>query len=179
MAKRKQKEKTKLRPDVNETAHRPARRSRGWSFSSAAQSLKDDRNPCSPAARRTRSSSRWNPTSAPHRVSPTDWVTPRDIYRRTINAELFARKIGEARAPSSTGSGSPSPAAIWSRTRSRSRTGGGSQSPARRRWLADSTPVCADGSRNSASRTRPIGTILCLTDSGGNKCSHKHLELAE
>ena len=32
-----------------------------------------------------------------HRLLPGGWVTLRDVYRCTIDAELFARKIGEAR----------------------------------------------------------------------------------
>ena len=33
-----------------------------------------------------------------HRLLPEGWVTLRDIYRCTVDAELFARKIGEAKA---------------------------------------------------------------------------------
>ena len=33
-----------------------------------------------------------------HRLLPGGWVTLRDIYRCTVEAELFARKIGEAKA---------------------------------------------------------------------------------
>ena len=33
-----------------------------------------------------------------HRLLPGSWVTLRDIYRCTVDAELFARKIGEAKA---------------------------------------------------------------------------------
>ncbi len=33
-----------------------------------------------------------------HRLLPEGWVTLRDIYRCTVDAELFAEKIGEARA---------------------------------------------------------------------------------
>ena len=33
-----------------------------------------------------------------HRLLPGSWVTLRDVYRCTVDAELFARKIGEAKA---------------------------------------------------------------------------------
>ena len=33
-----------------------------------------------------------------HRLLPGNWVTLRDVYRCTVDAELFARKIGEAKA---------------------------------------------------------------------------------